>query len=136
MKEIHVHTQVVSNSCLLREVDLYTIKVDDIAFATQFALVCKRNDYVQAFVCYFNIDFTKCHKRTGFSTSPDSNYTHWKQTVFYFDDYLTVKQGEEIFGEFTLTPNKKNVRDLDFSIKIDFSGELSKLKTAVEYKMR
>ena len=27
-----------------------------------------RNDYVHALITYFNIEFTKCHKRTGFST--------------------------------------------------------------------
>ena len=52
----------------------------------------RRNDYVHALVCFFNMEFTHCHKRIGFSTSPESPYTHWKQTVFYFDDYLTVKK--------------------------------------------
>lgn len=29
-------------------------------------------------------------------SGPESPYTHWKQTVFYLDEYLTVKTGEEI----------------------------------------
>jgi type I protein arginine methyltransferase len=40
--------------------------------------------------------------------APEARYTHWKQTVFYFDDYLTVKAGEEIYGVIAIRPNKRN----------------------------
>lgn len=39
---------------------------------------------------------------------PDQHYTHWKQTVFYLDEALTVKKGEEISGTFAMTPNQRN----------------------------
>jgi hypothetical protein len=35
-------------------------------------------------------------QRVGFSTSPDAPYTHWKQTVFYLEDYLTVQKVGEV----------------------------------------
>lgn len=41
-------------------------------------------------------------------SGPESPYTHWKQTVFYLDDYLTVKTSEEIFGTISMKPNVKN----------------------------
>nr|NVI69795.1 arginine methyltransferase 1 [Cucujiformia] len=72
--------QVVTNSCLLKEVDLYTVKKEDLEFSSPFNLICRRNDYIQAFVTFFNVEFTKCHKRLGFTTAPDAAYTHWKQT--------------------------------------------------------
>ncbi|XP_035221872.1 protein arginine N-methyltransferase 1-like isoform X2 [Stegodyphus dumicola] len=100
--------QVVTNVCLLKEVDLYTVKVTDLKFSSPFHLQVKRDDYIQAFVTFFNVEFTKCHKRTGFSTAPEAPYTHWKQTVFYFDDYLTVRKGEEVYGVFKMCPNEKN----------------------------
>ena len=40
--------------------------------------------------------------------APDAPYTHWKQTVFYLEDYLTVRRGEEITGSIALQPNEKN----------------------------
>lgn len=40
--------------------------------------------------------------------APGSRYTHWKQTVFYIDDYLTVKANEEITGVFHIKPNTRN----------------------------
>ncbi|XP_023232393.1 protein arginine N-methyltransferase 1-like isoform X2 [Centruroides sculpturatus] len=128
--------QVVTNACLLKEVDLYTVKQEDLTFTSPFHLQVRRDDYIQAFVTFFNVEFTKCHKRTGFSTAPEAPYTHWKQTVFYFDEYLTVKKGEEMFGVFGMKPNSKNKRDLDFVIDLDFKGELSEMSESFDYRMR
>jgi len=128
--------QIVTNSCMVREIDIQTIKKEDIPFEAPFQLEVRRNDYIQALVSYFNIEFSHCHKRVGFSTSPDAPYTHWKQTVFYLEDYLTVQKGEEVFGMFRLSPNGRNVRDLDIEIDVDFVGELCSLSEKNKYKMR
>ncbi|XP_008558306.1 protein arginine N-methyltransferase 1 isoform X3 [Microplitis mediator] len=128
--------QVVTNACLIKEVDLYTVTKADLDFSSPFTLQVRRNDYVQALVTFFNIEFTKCHKRVGFSTAPEVQYTHWKQTVFYFDSYMTVKRGEEIYGVFSMKPNARNYRDLDFSIELDFKGELCQINETNHYRMR
>ncbi|KAK7886154.1 hypothetical protein WMY93_025775 [Mugilogobius chulae] len=118
------------------EVDIYTVKLEDLSFTSAFCLQIQRNDYIHALVTYFNIEFTKCHKKTGFSTAPDAPSTHWKQTVFYLEDYLTVKKGEEIFGSITVSPNEKNVRDLEFTLELDFKGQLCEAAISHDYKMR
>ena len=59
---------VVTNSCMVREVDLYQYKVGDSNFKSDFTLKCKKNDYVHAIVCFFDVEFSKCHRRIGFST--------------------------------------------------------------------
>jgi protein arginine N-methyltransferase 1 len=128
--------QVVTNSAVVKEVDLYTVKPEDLTFTSSFRLHVRRDDYVQAFVSFFSVEFSKCHKRIGFSTGPENRYTHWKQTVFYLNDYLTVKKGEEVYGVFSCEPNKRNKRDLDFRIRVEFQGELSRMVDAVDYKMR
>ncbi|XP_033016476.1 protein arginine N-methyltransferase 8 isoform X1 [Lacerta agilis] len=92
-----------------QEVDIYTVKTEDLVFTSAFCLQIQRNDYIHALVTYFNIEFTKCHKKIGFSTAPDAPYTHWKQTVFYLEDYLTVRRGEELYGSISIKPNEKNV---------------------------
>merc|ERR1719354_842281 len=71
---------VVASACLLKEIDIQTCTKEDIPFASDFMIQLKRNDYVQALVTFFNIEFTHCHKRVGFSTAPEAPYTHWKQT--------------------------------------------------------
>ena len=48
--------------------DIYTVTEADLHFTAPFHLTCRRNDYVHALVTFFNMEFTKCHKRTGFST--------------------------------------------------------------------
>uniref|UniRef100_A0A674G757 Protein arginine N-methyltransferase 1 n=1 Tax=Taeniopygia guttata TaxID=59729 RepID=A0A674G757_TAEGU len=125
------------------------VKVEELTFTAPFCLQVKRNDY-----------FTRCHKRTGFSTSPESPYTHWKQTVFYMEEYLTVKIRGYLgefwgkFGDFAadfhtggfgdfcaflddpksqfFTPK----RDLDFTIDLDFKGQLCELSCSTDYRMR
>lgn len=41
-------------------------------------------------------------------SAPDAPSTHWKQTVFYLEDYLTVRRGEEIMGSIAVKPNENN----------------------------
>jgi protein arginine N-methyltransferase 1 len=65
--------QIVSNSSLIKEIDLLTMKVDDLNFEAPFHLSVFRNDYVHAFVTYFNIEFSACHKKVGFSTCKSSS---------------------------------------------------------------
>ncbi|KAK6635235.1 Protein arginine N-methyltransferase 1 [Polyplax serrata] len=128
--------QVVTNASLLKEVNLYTVTKEDLEFTAPFHLEARRNDYIQALVTFFNVEFTKCHKRTGFSTAPEAPYTHWKQTVFYFDNYVTVKKKEEIIGVFSMKPNARNNRDLDFTITLNFSGDLCQVQETNQYRMR
>jgi protein arginine N-methyltransferase 1 len=127
---------VVSSHCQLLEVDLNTLRKEDLNFSVPFTLTARRDDYVHAVVTFFTVEFSKCHKRTWFSTAPEAPYTHWKQTVFYLNDYATVKKGDEMTGCFTLRQNSRNNRDLDFQVKLDFQGELGELHEDNIYRMR
>ena len=101
--------QVCTNGTLIKTVDLYTVKPEElIQFEVPYKLRASRDDYIDALVAYFTVEFSKCHKRTVINTSPANNYTHWKQTVFYIYDSLTIKKGEEITGKFYLKQNKRN----------------------------
>ena len=41
------YPQVVTNSCLIKEIDIQTCTKDDIPFTSPFHLQIKRNDYMQ-----------------------------------------------------------------------------------------
>ena len=92
-------------------------------------------------------------------TAPDSNYTHWKHTVFYIDEAITVSQGSYLNGSFACRPNTNNKvsravpivfspssdtacadallqRDLDFEIEVDYQGEHEEFTEKFSYKMR
>ena len=52
----------------LQEVDLYTVTSADLTFSSSFLLTASRNDYIDALVAFFTVEFTKCHKRTWITT--------------------------------------------------------------------
>ena len=87
-------------------------------------------------MAYFDIEFTHAHTYVGFSTSPYATTTHWKQTFFFLEDYITAKKGEVISGVFRMTPNKRNVRDMDVEIDIDFKGIIGEYIEKSKYKIR
>ena len=128
--------QVVTNSCHIKEVDILTCTKEDISFSNPFYIQVKRDGYCQALVTYFNIEFFKCHKSVWFSTAPEATSTHWKQTIFHLGSDLACKKGEVITGQFKMKSNTRNVKNLDFKIKIDFEGELSTVHEENYYRMK
>ncbi|KAL8812225.1 MAG: hypothetical protein Q9223_001549 [Gallowayella weberi] len=119
------------------EIDLYTIKAADLAFREPFTLDCRRNDFIHALIAWFDIEFTACHKPIRFSTGPHTKYTHWKQTVFYLREVLTVEENEQVQGVLQSKPNAKKKRDLDIEItyKLDTDDSIRAAEGRCEYKM-
>ncbi|KAF2644654.1 S-adenosyl-L-methionine-dependent methyltransferase [Massarina eburnea CBS 473.64] len=107
---------VVTDPSPIITLDLYTCTVADLSFKLPFSLKARRSDFIHAIIAWFDIEFSACHKPIRFSTGPHTKYTHWKQTVFYLQDVLTVEEGEEIVGDLENRPSEKNHRDLDISI--------------------
>ncbi|KAF2650259.1 arginine n-methyltransferas-like protein [Lophiostoma macrostomum CBS 122681] len=107
---------VVTDPTSVITFDLYTVKAEDLAFRLPYTLKVRRPDFVHALIAWFDIEFSACHKPIRFSTGPHTKYTHWKQTVFYLKDVLTVEEGETITGVIENKPSEKNHRDLDISI--------------------
>jgi len=128
--------QVMTGPCRIFTIDIATVKQEDLAFKSPFRLVATRDDYCHAFVVSFDIEFSKCHKKIYFSTAPGAPYTHWKQTVFYLDEVLSVKKGEEIRGEWACKPGVKNPRDLDISISYRFKGQYDAIERTQQFFLR
>ena len=98
------------------------MKKEEINYTAPFRIKASRKDAIHAFVAYFDIWFTDCHKVVHFSTGPHAKYTHWKQTVFYLEEVLYVERGEEVIGTISSRRNKKNPRDLDIKLHYKFEG--------------
>jgi protein arginine N-methyltransferase 1 len=124
---------IVTDPCALKSIDLTTAKKEDLSFIAPFQLRATRNDYIHAFLAWFDITFSCAHKPVHFSTGPHAKYTHWKQTVFYTPETLTVSEDEKIVGELKCAPNARNNRDLDITISVD--GPPGEPPMRVEYKM-
>jgi protein arginine N-methyltransferase 1 len=117
-------------------VDLNTVKVDDLSFKRPFTIKATRTDYMHAFVAWFDVEFSKCHKPIILSTAPHLPYTHWKQTIFYIEDILSITEGDTISGYLSCKPNSKNPRDLDIEIGIDYDGKYNKIHKVHDYILR
>ncbi|KAF3625335.1 putative protein arginine N-methyltransferase 1 [Capsicum annuum] len=128
--------QIATNCQLLKTMDISKMTSGDASFTAPFKLVAERDDYIHALVAYFDVSFTKCHKLLGFSTGPKSRGTHWKQTVLYLEDVLTVCQGEAVVGSMTVAPNKKNPRDVDIMLKYSVNGRHCRVSRTQYYRMR
>lgn len=127
---------VLSNAVPILSLDVLTCKKEDLTFRSPFSLKVARNDFCHAFVAYFECAFTQIHKPVIFSTSPHAKYTHWKQTVFYMEEPLTVCPHEIIEGEISCGPNIKNARDLDIEIKYAMDGQHTTVDCKQNYRLR
>jgi protein arginine N-methyltransferase 1 len=112
---VEAHT-VVTDSWPLLNLNVMNCTLADTSFRSHFRLSAMRNDLVHAFVAYFDIHFTLGDNIVSFSTGPHAPYTHWKQTVFYMTDVVSMYKGEVIEGELMSRPNAKNPRDVDIVI--------------------
>lgn len=128
---------VVTDPTNVLTLNLYECTTEDLAFSCPFDLVARRDDFIHALVAWFDIEFTACHKPIRFSTGPHTKYTHWKQTVFYLKDVLTVEQGEKIECSLHNRPNEKNKRDLDIKIqyRLDTQDPTRQAEGTCLYKM-
>ncbi|KAF3546831.1 hypothetical protein DY000_02006592 [Brassica cretica] len=56
-----------------------------------------------------------------------SRDTHWKETVLYLEDVLTICEGETITGSMTIAPNEKNLLDVDIELSYSLNGQHCKI---------
>jgi predicted RNA methylase len=127
---------IVSDVVAFKRIDIATVKKEDLDFEASWKLTAQRNDFCHAFITYFDIEFSHCHKPIVFTTGPQGRYTHWKQIVFYLEDVLTVRSGDVITGSIHIKPNAKNPRDLDIALAVKFNGKYQNLNNRYQFFMR
>jgi protein arginine N-methyltransferase 1 len=128
--------QVISAACPVLNIDLYTVTKEQLDFTAPFKLAVNRDDYCHALVAYFTVEFSRSHTKLMFSTGPRSEYTHWKQTVFYLDEPMTVTSGETITGNITVNRNNKNPRDIDIHLISNLDGKTGSYHNDKHYRLR
>ncbi|KAG8918975.1 type I protein arginine N-methyltransferase Rmt1 [Tulasnella sp. 418] len=126
---------VVTSTYELKGINLLTAKKEDLTFTAPFTLKAARNDYIHAFLAWFDISFSAVHKPVKFSTGPHAKYTHWKQTVFYTIDTIAIKEGNIIQGTLSCAPNARNPRDLDIVINYESNSAAGPVSASIQYKM-
>mmetsp|Transcript_73287 Transcript_73287/g.85140 ORF Transcript_73287/g.85140 Transcript_73287/m.85140 type:complete len:378 (+) Transcript_73287:50-1183(+) len=128
--------QINTDACAILDIDIKTVKVKDLDFASEYRLTAKRNDKIHAYVAWFDTFFGKGKKTYKISTSPLTTRTHWKQTVFYLNDVITVQEGEEVRGSIAVRKGRENIRELDVKISYHFMNESDSTEGVQFYKIR
>jgi len=101
-------------------IDLYTIEAEDLNFSSQVQLPVLRDDHCHGLISFFEVEFSKCHQRTGFSTGPHCKRTHWKQTLFYLTQDLSVSQGTKMDVSINVNRRTQNKRSLQINIEVNY----------------
>lgn len=57
---------------------MHTIKIEDLDFSNEYKILITRDDFVNAYLGWFEVYFSHCHKPVKLSTSPYMKETHWK----------------------------------------------------------
>jgi SAM-dependent methyltransferase len=126
--------QLMSDSCCILNLDLYTITKEDLDFSSKFRITFNRQDFCHGITAFFDVQFSKCHVPTGFTTAPFADYTHWKQTVFYLDEPLRAQANTYIEGSIQVQKHPKNPRDLIIDLETNYAQQSSTQKR--RYLMR
>ena len=116
---------VAAKPMLIKDINIMTVKKEELSFTSPFKLVASRQDTIHAFVGYFDISFPSSKNQITFSTGPHAKSTHWKQTVFYLNEPFQLEKGDAVCGSITLSPNVRNHRELDIAFEYSLNDESS-----------
>ena len=127
---------VITTECLLYDIDIKNVKASDLEFAAKYELTATKSDYLHAIIAYFEVEFNHGTKVIKLSTNPARKYTHWKQTVFYFEGAIPMNCGENISGSIGIRKNPEHNRDLDVKVSYHFEGAKTTFHEIRYYKLR
>ena len=108
---------------MIHELDISTIELKDTEFDKNFSFVAKSDCNLTAiggyFDCFFEASNIKDWQPSMFTTGPLGPATHWKQTLFYLEEKLTIQCDQKICGNIKVTRPKKDVRSLNVVITLN-----------------
>ena len=114
------HEAIVSSIDTFKEFDLNTVTVEELEFSTKYSVKMKREDAIHGIVTWFDITFGGMKNEVRFSTGPFAEYTHWKQTVFYFEGSYDVGTGDILEGSIACKKSNENFRACDLKISYHY----------------
>ena len=117
--EVVPEEKVISDSALIKDLNLNTCNVEDTEFESDFVLKISKSGDITAIAGYFDTIFDLPEKVVSFTTGPSGTPTHWKQTLFYLEEPLKVEEGQELKGHIQVKRLKRDVRGLEIKLSIE-----------------
>jgi protein arginine N-methyltransferase 1 len=127
---------LVTDSSKILELDLCTMKPEDVEFSSKYRLTSLHDDKMHAMVAWWDCGFTNLKKPVMLSTSPLEKATHWKQTVFYLEFDLKLAKGDVVEGSIANRKSHKNFRELDIKISYHLDNDSMKKDFSNMYKLK
>ena len=121
--EIVDEEAVITDLVPVLELDLTRCAVDDQDFEATFQLRANRTDVMHAIVGGFDVTFNEDGDQLVLPTDPFSEPTHWKQTLFYLDQPLSVRKGDVIEGRIRVQKHPGNPRGLQVDLELTTDDE-------------
>jgi len=122
------------------KVDLYTVTKEELEFSNYYEIKMLRDDRIHGIVTWFDITFGNLPNEVRFSTGPYEEYTHWKQTVFYFHGHYDVCEGDVLKGSIACRKSTENFRACDIKISYHMCPQAKSFNEVdnqvVQYKLR
>nr|GAT58529.1 protein arginine N-methyltransferase [Mycena chlorophos] len=107
---------VVTQPYGFKQFKLSDVKKEDLIFDETFALTALRDDFIHAFIVWFDVSVASTHSPVHFSTGPHTKSTRWGQTIFYTRETPAIAKDQVVTGHFVVQPNTENAHDLDIRI--------------------
>ncbi len=126
--------KVISTSALVKTIDTNKTTVKQLDFDSEFELEFEKEDTCHGLVGWFDFFFPS--DEIMFSTKPGVD-THWKQTLFLFNQSFKVKKGDKLSGRFRCEKYEKNHRELVVNLVcLHISADTEELKIEQMYYVR
>ncbi|BFF95623.1 protein arginine N-methyltransferase 8-like [Drosophila madeirensis] len=117
--------QLVSEPQQIWQMDVRTIKREQLSFSVPFKLQLQRQEIIDLFVVHFDFGFPGGAPEELVSTRPCAPSTHWQQTLFHIDQLVPIRMGDTIAGTFAVS---RAANHLDFDIDWSCCNKLVKIK--------
>lgn len=127
---------IATESACILEIDLYTVRKEDLDFFAAYSLRVNRKDFLHALVMWFDVTFRASSPVVVLSTAPGKAYTHWKQTVLYLDEAVVANKGDVLSGMLAVRKSQQNPRDLDVKLSYEFAGKFQKPLRVQYFRLR
>ena len=106
---------VMTNNRLLWEIDMNTIKKEEIEFNVPFELDIVKTGYIRGFAIYYSATFSEGLERITFSTLQSL-----EKTVVYLDKFLICRVGDQLKGTIHMKPEEGKLK---MRVNVDFKVE-------------
>lgn len=100
---------IITDAVCIKDLPLQTIRIPELDFVSSFKLTAGKKGTIYALMGWFDTWFTrdghdvpldqvggKPGVDTFFTTGPQGEDTHWKQTIFVLDNPIAVEQGQSM----------------------------------------